>query len=84
MHECAVLTCSVMVRLGLLMCSPHWRRVSFATKQEVYATWRTFQNASVGGNGAIAALWSYQSAVAEAVAQASPKLALVEEEGRHA
>lgn len=80
MHDCAVPSCRAQVRAGLLMCPPHWRRVTEPTQREVYQTWRAFQNRPEDGSGSIAALHTYQAAVDAAIAQASPRLALVDKE----
>jgi hypothetical protein len=40
MNECFAPFCRVKVRNGLLMCPPHWRKVSRFTRALVYRTYR--------------------------------------------
>jgi len=60
-HKCAVPSCNIKVKHGILMCAPHWRMVPRPEQNAVYRTWRAFLD---GGSRP-----EYEAAVADAVAK---------------
>lgn len=66
LHRCAVDACVMMVRDGILMCRPHWFRVSEPTRERVWAAWRSYRNDPTMAN-----LREYRAAVEQAKREAS-------------
>lgn len=45
-RRCPIAGCAHTIEAGFLMCRPHWRRVSDATRRAVNGSWREFNKAS--------------------------------------
>lgn len=41
-HPCAIPSCTTVIRPGLLMCPPDWRRVPAELQAEVNRTWKAY------------------------------------------
>ncbi len=43
MKTCAAMTCTAVVRPGMLMCRPHWLALPKRLRDAIWATWRSRQ-----------------------------------------